>query len=73
MSVKSKRTKIVKIRLNHEKEKRTFEDLSFALKWVRENRDSCVVSVLTYENDSLEDLTRWLFNGRFFRKEEFSS
>jgi hypothetical protein len=67
-------SKLVKIRLGYERELKEFPDRNAAFEWIRETQTGrTTIAVLTYEHSTLEDLTRWHFNGQYFKKEDITN
>ena len=64
----------VKIRIGYNNSMHgPFDSRNHAFEWVRNNYDPyCMVTVLSYERGQLEDLTRYHYNGKFFRKEDIT-
>lgn len=64
----------VKVRIDDRKSLYQFDSRSDAFDWVKSSQqEGCMVSVLSYEGDSLEDLTRYYFGGQYFKRENITS
>lgn len=62
---------VYKVRVGFDSELHDFDKLDDAFEWVRSsNPGRCTVQVLTFERDTLEDLTRWFYDGRSYFKRE---
>lgn len=62
----------IQIRIGFSKESFGFDTRDEAFAWVRESRGDqrCIISVLTFSRGELEDLTRWYYDGRYFKRED---
>ena len=64
----------VKIRIGFKKELHEFKNRKEAFDWVKAQKiGPCVISVLTFERDSLEAMDRWHFDGNRFIRENITN
>jgi len=66
--------KCVKIRIRGSKELLEFASMDEGFTWVRNNRRKReVLSVLIYDSNGLADMTRWYYDGQYFKRENIVS
>lgn len=62
---------MIKIRINSEKRLYSFSNLREAFDWLKSELQDCyaVISALYYENEELQSMDRYHYNGKRFEKE----
>jgi len=68
-------SKCIKVRMGRSSnELHEFDTRDEAFTWIRNNtRRRTVFSVLTYERGELSDMTRWYYDGQYFKRENITS